>query len=120
MKPVSRILPIRATALKRLIVAIEPLSKYLNGGCGGLPSIRRSIDLAAYLAPWMATWATPGRLSRAIMSPTTNTSGWPGQGQVGVDADPAGPVERGAGLRGECLAERAGLHAGGPDLGDGE
>ena len=26
-------------------------------------------------APWMATWATPGRLSSAIMSPTTKTSG---------------------------------------------
>ena len=31
MKPVSRSLPTIATARKRLMVAIEPLSKYLNG-----------------------------------------------------------------------------------------
>ena len=36
------------------------------------------------------------------MSPTTNTSGWPGQREVGVDADPAGAVERGAGLLGRA------------------
>ena len=66
----------------------------------------------------MATWATPGSLFSAIMSPTTNTSGWPGSGEVGLDRDPAGAVDLGAGLLGELPAERAGLHAGGPDLGD--
>jgi hypothetical protein len=72
---VSRSLPTIATARNRLIVAIDPLSKYLNGFCGGFPLSRPSMVLAAYLAPWIATWATPGRLSRAIMSPTTKTSG---------------------------------------------
>ena len=34
--PVSRNLPTIATARKRLMIAIEPLSKYLNGACGCL------------------------------------------------------------------------------------
>ena len=42
-----------------------------------------------------------------------------GEGEVGVDADAAGAVERGAGLVGQRLGQRRGLHAGGPDLGDG-
>ena len=67
----------------------------------------------------MATWATPGSLSSAIMSPTTCTSGWPGQREVGLHGDPAGAVDLGAGLLAEHPAERAGLHAGGPDLGGG-
>ena len=97
-----------------------PLSKYLNGRCGASPSESRAlISLAAYLPPWMATCATPGRWSRLIMSPTTNTSGWPGQRQVGVHADPAGPVHRRTGLLAQQLAERAGLHAGRPHLGGG-
>ena len=36
-----------------------------------------------------------------------------------MTADPAGAVERGAGLLGQGLAQGVGLHAGGPDLGDG-
>ena len=86
MTPVSRSLPTIATARNRLMIAIEPLSKYLNGGCGALPLSRPSISLAAYFAPWMATWATPGRWSRVIMSPTTNTSGWPGSVRSGLTA----------------------------------
>ena len=82
----NRSLPIMATALKRLMIAIEPLSKYLNGGCGAFPRSRPSISLAAYFAPWIATCATPGRSSRAIMSPTTNTSGWPGSVRSGLTA----------------------------------
>src|SRR3954453_9653146 len=97
MNPLSRTLPIVATALNREIVAIEPLSKYLNAGCGALPLIRRSICLAAYRAPWMATCATPGRWSREIMSPTTNTSGCPGSVRSGLteirpDRSSAAPV----------------------------
>ena len=42
---------------------------------GGLLASRRLISVAAYFAPWIATCATPGRWSRLIMSPTTNTSG---------------------------------------------
>ena len=53
------------------------------------------------------------------MSPTTNTSGWPGSVRSGLTRDPAGPVERGTGLLGQRAAERVGLDAGRPDLGDG-
>ena len=52
------------------------------------------------------------------MSPTTNTSGWPGQGQVVVDGDAAGAVELRPGLLGQLGAELGGLHPGGPDLAD--
>lgn len=75
MKPDSRSLPTVATALNLEIVAMLPLSKYLKAGCGSLPLILRSIWRAAYRAPWIATWATPGRWSSEAMSPTTNTSG---------------------------------------------
>ena len=60
------------------MVAIEPLSKYSKCSLGCLPSSRSVICRAAKRAPWMATWATPGRPSSAIMSPTTKTSGCPG------------------------------------------
>ena len=40
------------------------------------------------------------------------------QREVGVHRDPAGTVQRRAGLLRERLAERVRLHAGGPDLGD--
>ena len=85
MNPVSRILlPISAMAENREIVAMEPLSKYLNGCCGAFSSDSRALtSLAAYFPPWIATWATPGRWSRLIMSPTTNTSGWPGSVRSG-------------------------------------
>ncbi len=39
------------------------------------------------------------------------------QGEIGVDADPAGAVQRGPGLLGERLGQRAGLHPGRPHLG---
>src|SRR3546814_8706991 len=79
MEPLSFSLPTLATARNLAMIAIEPLSKYLNGCCGALFLRRLSISLAAYFAPWIATWATPGRLSREIMSPRTKTSGWPGR-----------------------------------------
>ena len=76
MKPVIFSGPISATARNREMVAMLPLSKYLNGRCGALSFDSRDlISLAAYLPPWIATCATPGRWSRLIMSPTTNTSG---------------------------------------------
>ena len=57
----------------------------------------------------------PGRHRAAcpatIMSPTTCTSGWPGQREVGQHRDPAGAVDLGAGLLAEDPAQRAGLHA---------
>src|SRR5690606_16253844 len=40
------------------------------------------------------------------------------QRQVGVDADPAGPVERSTGLLGQLSPQRAGGDTGGPDLRD--
>ena len=119
MKPVSRRLPIIATARNRLMIAIEPLSKYLNGFCGALPLSRPSISLAAYFAPWIATWATPGQVVEADHVADDEDLGVAGQREVGVDRDPAGAVERRAGLLGQGPAERAGLDAGGPDLGDG-
>ena len=60
------------------------------------------ISLAAYFGrPGWRPGRRPGRLSSEIMSPTTNTSGWPGQRQVGLHRDPAGAVDLGAGLLGE-------------------
>ena len=56
-----------------------PLSQYLNGPRDGFPASRFSISRAAYFELWIATWATPGRLLKPIMSPTTNTSGYPGR-----------------------------------------
>ena len=50
------------------------------------------------------------------MSPTTNTSGWPGRRAVGVDPDPAGAVGLGAAGAASEPAERRGGHAGRPDL----
>ena len=57
------------------MVAIEPLSRYRNGVPVSRPLIRAVIWRAACLAPWIATGDTPGRLSSAIMSPITKTSG---------------------------------------------
>ena len=108
-----------ATAENREIVAMEPLSLYVNGAFGCLPASLRLIASAAYRPPWMATWATPGSLSSAIMSPTTCTSGCPGRVRSGCTDDPAGPVDLGAGLLAEDPAQRGGLDAGGPDLGGG-
>ena len=45
---------------------------------GALPRSRRLIVDAAWIPDCMATSATPGRSSSAIMSPIANTSGWPG------------------------------------------
>ena len=45
--------------------------------------------------------------------------GVPGEGQVRQHRDPAGAVDLGAGLLAEHPAQRAGLDAGGPDLGGG-
>ena len=42
-----------------------------------------------------------------------------GQREVGVDADPSGPVERRAALLGQRAGQRRRLDAGGPDLGHG-
>ena len=67
----------------------------------------------------MATSATPGRLSSVVMSPIANTSGWPGQREVGQHRDATGPVELGAARLGELGGERRGLHAGRPDRGVG-
>ena len=52
------------------------------------------------------------------MSPTTKTSGWPGSGEVGKHLDATRTVEARAGLLGDLLAQRAGLHAGRPHLGE--
>ena len=41
------------------------------------------MELAEWSPPCMATSATPGRWFREIMSPTTNTSGWPGRVRSG-------------------------------------
>ena len=76
--------PMAATAENREIVAMLPLSKYLNGCPVRCPASRCLICPATCLPPCIATWATPGRLSSAIMSPTTNTSGCPGRLRSGL------------------------------------
>ena len=119
MKPVSRSLPTIATALNRLMVAIEPLSKYLNGCCGGLALA------AGRRSPWRRTsrpGSRPGRRPAGCRGRSCRRRrtprGSPGSVRSGLTRDPAGPVERRAGLLGQGPAERAGLDAGGPDLGD--
>ena len=53
------------------------------------------------------------------MSPTTKTSGWPGTVRSGSTCDPTRAVGLGTGLLGDLPAQRAGLHAGRPHLGEG-
>ena len=99
-------LPTLQTAWNREIVAMLPLSKYLKGSAGGSPRSRRTIWPAAYLPPCMATWATPGRLFSAIMSPTTKISGCPGRVRSSFTLHATGPIDLAAALLGELLAER--------------
>src|SRR5260370_40640711 len=80
-----------ATARRWPMVAIEPLSKYLNGPGGLRPAIRALITLPTYLPSCMAGWATPGRPFRATMSPMANTSGGPGGVQAGPTDTPPAP-----------------------------
>ena len=72
----------------------------------------------------MPPWATPG-VARSFFhgwiaaSPTTKTSGWPGDRQVRPDAHPAVAVRLGAGRGGHLAPERRGQHARGPEHGTG-
>ena len=66
------------------MVAMLPLSKYLNGGGTGPPVVRALISLPTYLPSCMAGWATPGSLFSETMSPIANTSGCPGRLQSGL------------------------------------
>ena len=52
------------------------------------------------------------------MSPTTKTSGWPGTVRSGRTSHATRTVQARTGLLGDLLPERAGLHAGRPDLGE--
>src|ERR1035437_552646 len=76
MNPEKPNLPTLATAANREIVAILPLSTYLNGSCRSRPATRAAITLAACLPDCVATCATPGTPA-SIMSPATKTSGNP-------------------------------------------
>src|SRR5665811_2199257 len=80
MNPEKRNLPTLATAANREIVAMLPLSTYLNGSCRSRPAARAAITLAACLPDCIATCATPGTPA-SIMSPMTKTSGNPGSEQ---------------------------------------
>src|SRR2546430_1463238 len=53
-----------ATAAARPMTASSPLSKYLNGGSGFVPSTFLTIAFAAYVPPCMATCASPGEVLR--------------------------------------------------------
>ena len=64
----------------------------------------------------IATSATPGSPSSAIMSPTAKTSGWPGREQSGSTCDPAGAVALGAARLGQQPRERRRRDARSPDL----
>ena len=77
------ILPMLTTAENREIVAIDPLSLYLNGACGRAPASSPRMAFATYFASWMAPCATPGTPSSAARSPITNTSGCPGRVRSG-------------------------------------
>ena len=63
----------------------------------------------------MATSATPGRLFTVAMSPMANTSGCPGQGEVGQHGDAAGAVELGPARFGQLGGQWGRLHARRPD-----
>ncbi len=70
-------------------------------GLGGRPRSRRTIVRAAWRPLCIATSARPGRPSSAIRSPTTKTSGWPGQRAVGLHLDAPRAVDGGAGALGQ-------------------
>ena len=108
-----------ATATRCPMVAIEPLSKYWNGGICSSPASRALITLPTYLPSCMAGWATPGRLFSDTMSPIANTSGCPGSVQSGLTAmRPARSVSAPV-FSASCVASGGGLHPGGPDPGPG-
>ena len=52
-----------------------------------------------------------------MRSPTTNSSGWPGQRAVRLHLDATGAVDGGAGAIGQQSSERRGLDPCRPDLG---
>ena len=86
------------------MVAIEPLSKYWNGGTLPSPASLALITLPTYLPSCMAGWATPGSLFSETMSPMANTSGCPGSVQSGFSTTrPAGSVSAPA-LPASCFA----------------
>ena len=118
MKPLIRSLPIMATAFQREIVAMLPLSKYLNGSWGALPLTRRLDLLGGELGALDGHLGNAREVVQRDHVADHEHLGMARQGQVGVDADPAGPVQRGTGLLGECRGQWAGLHSGRPDLGD--
>ncbi len=77
-KPLSRSPRTLTMALNRPTAAALPRSRYLKA-TASLPSRRRLMVLAAWRPPCMATSQTPGRSWSVAMSPTANTSGWPGR-----------------------------------------
>src|SRR5262245_22116350 len=76
------------TAARRPIVAIVPLSRYLNG-LATLPAMRRAIVSPACSPDWSATEPSCGRTCFsfasviAAMSPRAYTSGWSGRVRSG-------------------------------------
>ena len=105
----SRSLPTIATALKRLMMAIEPLSKYLNGSCGRL-ALETVVDLlGGVLRALDRDLRHAGKVVEGDHVADDEDLGVTGERQVGVDADATGPVERRTGLLGQDLPERARL-----------
>ena len=100
------------------MVAIVPLSKYLNGSTGS-PASRALITLPTYLPSCIAGWAIPGSLFSDTMSPMAKTSGWPGTVQSGFTGMRPARSASTPGLLGQHLGQRRGLHAGRPDPGPG-
>ena len=68
------------------MVAILPLSKYLNGATVPLPFNLARMTFPTYLPSCIAGCATPGRPLSDTMSPIANTSGCPGSVQSGRTA----------------------------------
>ena len=82
-KPETCSRPTTAIARRRDMVAIEPISRYRSGWRAVSPARRRVMVSAACWPDWIATCVTPGRLSRLMRSPITNTSGCPRSVQSG-------------------------------------
>src|ERR1700682_1470875 len=68
------------------MVAILPLSKYLNGATVPLPFNLARMPFPTYLPSCIAGCATAGRPLSDTMSPIANTSGCPGRVQAGPTA----------------------------------
>ena len=112
MRPPS----ICTTAAPRPIVAIVPLSLYLNGFVS-LPAIRRAIVSPACSPDWSATepsWGSTCSVFASMIAATSPSDvdlGVVGEREVGADADAVAALQ----LEPERLHERVPLQPGAPD-----